>query len=65
MNLCFLDVVFALMETLKQLHHEYNKDNDLNTSVRLEKAACHWASILSSFTSFPEGRAALCEYHIV
>jgi hypothetical protein len=61
MNLCFLDVVFALMETLKQLHHEY----DLNSSVKLEKAVCHWASILSSFTSFPEGRAALCEYHIV
>jgi hypothetical protein len=61
--LYFLDVVLALMEAVEQLHHEYSKDNDFCKDVKLEKAVCHWASILSAFTSFPEGRVALCEYH--
>jgi hypothetical protein len=52
------------METLEQLHYEYSKDNDFCQDVKLEKAVCHWAAILSAFTSFPEGKVALCEYHI-
>ncbi|XP_021929302.1 uncharacterized protein LOC110834446 isoform X2 [Zootermopsis nevadensis] len=56
------DVVLALLETLKQLHHEYRKDNDFCKDVKLEKAVRHWAAILSGFSSFPEGKAALCNH---
>lgn len=62
--LYFLDVVLALLEALKQLHHEYRKDNDFCKDVKLEKAVRHWAAILSGFSSFPEGKAALCEYNV-
>jgi hypothetical protein len=55
----FVEIVLALAETFEQLHHGYTRDEDFCPSVKLEKAVCHWASILSYFTSSPEGKVAL------
>lgn len=59
MHIASPDIVLALVEALKQLHHECNKDEDLCPDIKLEKAVCHWVSVLSTFTSFPEGKVAL------
>jgi hypothetical protein len=48
-----------MLETFEQLRQGYTRDDDLSPDVKLEKAVCHWASILSSFTSFPAGKVAL------
>jgi hypothetical protein len=53
------EIVLALSETFEQLHHGYTRDEDFCPDVKLEKAVCHWASILSYFTSFPAGKVAL------
>ncbi|PNF41689.1 hypothetical protein B7P43_G03437 [Cryptotermes secundus] len=59
MHIASPDIVLALVEALKQLHHESSKDEDLCPDIKLEKAVCHWASVLSTFTSFPQGKVAL------
>jgi len=60
----FVEIVLALAETFEQLHHGYTSDEDFCPDVKLEKAVCHWASILSYFTSFPAGKVALGQYHL-
>jgi hypothetical protein len=61
----FVETVLALAETFEQLHHGYTRDEDFCPDVKLEKAVCHWASILCYFTSFPEGKVALGQYQLV
>jgi hypothetical protein len=56
--------VLALVEAAEQLHHECSKDEDLCPDIKLEKAVCHWSSVLSTFTSFSEGKVALGQYRL-
>jgi hypothetical protein len=60
----FVDIVLALVEALEQLHNECSKDEDSCPDIKFEKAVCHWATILSTFTSFSEGKRALGQYHL-
>lgn len=56
--------MLAVVEALKQLDHECSKDKDLSPDIKLEKAVCLGASVLSTFTSFPKGKVALGQYHL-
>jgi hypothetical protein len=60
----FVEIVLALAETFEQLHNGYTRDEDFCPDVKLEKAVCHWASVLSYFTSFSAGKVALGQYHL-
>ncbi|XP_069674692.1 uncharacterized protein [Periplaneta americana] len=56
------EIVEALLETLNQIRQEYKKDGDIRLKTEYEKAVCHWASILSAFTSYPEGKTLIGNY---